>query len=112
MTKRLFFSLVFIISFVNAALAQTKVSGYVIDNTNQPVPYANVVFKDSKIGVVTDENGKFYIESSETYTAVIVSFMGYQTKEVPLPKAVNYNFKVTLSDGEALKEVVVFAAKT
>lgn len=112
MTKRLLLSLVFVISFVNTALAQTKVSGYVIDNTNQPVPYANVVFKDSKIGVVTDENGKFYIESSETYTAVIVSFMGYQTKEVPLPKAVNYNFKVTLSDGEALKEVVVFAGKT
>ena len=112
MTKRFLLSLVFIISFVNTALAQTKVSGYVIDNTNQPVPYANVIFKDSKIGVVTDENGKFYIESDQTFTAVIVSFMGYETKEVPLPKAVNYNFKVTLSDGEALKEVVVYAGKT
>lgn len=112
MTKKLLLSLLFISSFLSIAFAQTKVSGYVIDNTNQPIPYANVVFKDSKIGVVTDENGKFYIESSETYTAVIVSFMGYQTKEVPLPKAVNYNFKVTLSDGEALKEVVVFTGKT
>jgi Family of unknown function (DUF5686)/CarboxypepD_reg-like domain len=112
MTKKIFLSLVFISSFLNIAFAQTKVSGYVIDNTNQPVPYANVVFKDSKIGVVTDENGKFYIESDQIFSAVIVSFMGYETKEVLLPKAVNYNFKVTLSDGEALKEVVVFAGKT
>jgi hypothetical protein len=112
MTKKILLSLVFLSLFLNVAFAQTKVSGYVIDNTNQPVPYANVIFKNSKIGVVTDENGKFYIESDQTFTAIIVSFIGYQNKEVPLPKAVNYNFKVTLSDGEALKEVVIFAGKT
>ncbi|WP_396212335.1 DUF5686 family protein [Flavobacterium sp.] len=112
MTKKILLSLVLLSLFLNVAFAQTKVSGYVIDNTNQPVPYANVIFKNSKIGVVTDENGKFYIESDQTFTAIIVSFIGYQNKEVPLPKAVNYNFKVTLSDGEALKEVVIFAGKT
>ncbi len=112
MTKRLLLNIVFFTLFVYTSLAQTKVSGYVIDNTNQPIPYANVIFKNSKTGVVTDENGKFYIESPETFQAVIVSFMGYQTKEVPLPKAVNYNFKIQLSDGEALKEVVVFTGKT
>lgn len=92
--------------------AQTKVSGIVVDNTGQPVPYANVVFKDSNEGIVTNEDGRFYIESPQTYKALIVSFSGFETKEVPLPKAVNYDFKVTLSDGEKLKEVVVYSGKT
>ncbi len=93
-------------------LAQTKVSGMVVDNTNQPVPYANVVFKDSNQGTVTNEDGRFYIESPNTYKALVVSFVGFDTKIVPLPKAVNYDFKITLSDGEKLKEVVVYSGKT
>jgi hypothetical protein len=101
--------LLFVTAFV---FAQTKVSGIVVDNTNQPIPFANVVFKNSNEGIVTNEDGRFYIESPKTYTAVIVSFIGFQTKEVPLPKAVNYNFKIQLSEGEQLKEVVVYSGKT
>ena len=93
-------------------LAQTKVSGIVVDNTNQPVPYANVVFKNSSLGTVTNEDGRFYIESDKTYKTLVVSFMGFETKEIPLNKDVNYNFKVTLSDGNKLKEVVVYSGKT
>jgi hypothetical protein len=93
-------------------LAQTKVSGIVVDNTNQPVPYANVVFKNSSLGTVTNEDGRFYIESDKTYKTLVVSFMGFETKELPLTKDVNYNFKVTLSDGNKLKEVVVYSGKT
>ena len=93
-------------------LAQTKVSGIVVDNTNQPIPYANVVFKNSSLGTVTNEDGRFYIESDQTYKILVVSFMGFETKELPLTKDVNYNFKVTLSDGNKLKEVVVYSGKT
>lgn len=93
-------------------LAQTKVSGIVVDASNQPVPYANVVFKNSSTGTVTNEDGHFYIESDQTYRTLIVSFMGFETKEINLPKEVNYDFKVTLSDGNKLKEVVVYSGKT
>ncbi len=92
--------------------AQTKVSGIVLDDLDQPVAFANVYFKSSTIGVITNENGSFYIESSKKESAVVVSFMGYTTKEVPLPKSVNYNVKVQLESGVALNEVQVFAGKT
>jgi len=92
--------------------AQTKVSGMVVDNDNQPVPYANVVFKGTTEGVVTNEDGLFYIESQNTYKIIVVSFAGFETKEVVLPKAVNYDFKIKISDGEKLKEVVIFTGKT
>jgi len=110
--KKVLFSLIFLLGFLVPVLAQTKVSGMVVDSNNQPVPYANVVFKDSNQGIVTNEDGRFYIESPKTYTALVVSFVGFDTKEVPLTKAVNYDFKIQLSDGEKLKEVVVYSGKT
>ncbi|MBK8599489.1 MAG: carboxypeptidase-like regulatory domain-containing protein [Flavobacterium sp.] len=110
MKKSLFLLLFAIISPM--LFAQTKVSGVVVDNTNQPIPYANVIFKNSTQGTVTNEDGRFYLESDKTYKILQVSFMGFETKEVPLTKDVNYNFKVTLSDGQKLKEVVVYAGKT
>lgn len=92
--------------------AQTKVSGMVIDNDNKPVPYANVVFKGTSEGVVTNEDGRFYIESQQAHKIIVVSFAGFETKEVVLPKAVNYDFKIKISDGEKLQEVVIFSGKT
>ncbi|HLF51584.1 DUF5686 and carboxypeptidase-like regulatory domain-containing protein, partial [Flavobacterium sp.] len=110
MKKKIFLGLLLMLT--NFILAQTKVSGIVVDNENNPVPFANVIFKGSQEGIVTNEDGRFYIESQKTYTAIIVSFAGFETKEVPLPKAVNYDFTVKISDGEKLKEVVIFAGKT
>ncbi len=92
--------------------AQTKVSGIVVDNDNHPVPYANVVFKGTTEGVVTNEDGRFYIESQLTHKVIVVSFAGFETKEVVLPKAVNYDFKIKISDGVKLQEVVIFTGKT
>lgn len=109
--KNRFFQILilFITSFI---FAQTKVSGIVVDKSGLPIPFANVVFKNSKQGIVTNEDGHFYIESPNKYTALIVSFVGYETKEVPLTKSINYNFKIVLSDGESLKEIVIYTGKT
>ncbi len=104
--------LCFLLGFIVSGFSQTKVSGIVIDDTNLPVPYANVVFKGSNVGIVTNEDGRFYIESDKTYNTLVVSFVGFETKEVPLTKAVNYDFKIKLGAGETLNEVVIFSGKT
>jgi hypothetical protein len=106
------FCLFFLLLYSATLLAQTKVSGLVFDNTNQPVPYANVIFKGSKVGVNTDENGKFYLQSDLNYRAIEISFVGYTTKEILLTKPVTYDLKVILSDGEVLNEVVIYSGKT
>ena len=93
-------------------MAQTKVSGVVVDDTNTSIPYANVYFKGTSEGVITDENGKFYLESKNTYTEVEVSFVGFAPKEVKLNGTSNYNLTVKLSEARELKEVVLYAGKT
>ena len=112
MKKAYFLSLFFILYFTNTLTAQTKVSGVVVDKKNQPISFANILFKDSNEGVVSNEDGHFYIESNKSYTTLLVSFVGFTTREYDLQKPVSYNVKIILNEEEVLKEVVVYAGKT
>jgi hypothetical protein len=93
------------------AFTQTKVSGIVVDESGVPGAFANVVFKNSTEGTITNDDGRFYLESAEDYSILSVSFMGYQTEEVTLEASVNYNLEITLLEGEQLDEVVVYVGK-
>ncbi|WP_372937773.1 DUF5686 family protein [Seonamhaeicola sp.] len=105
MNIRLLNLLFFFVSFI--ALSQTKVSGYVYDEYNEPVSFANVIFQGSTIGTTTNENGKFYLESDETWEALTISFIGYETLIIPLEKKVNYNLKFILKEEAAQLDAVV-----
>ena len=100
--KKLFILFIFF-ALTHNCFAQTKVSGVVVDSSNEPIPFANLVFKGSTTGVVSGEDGKFYIESPENHTSLLVSFVGFPTQEVKLLKQVNYDFKIILKEGNGLK---------
>ncbi|MGJ5641851.1 DUF5686 family protein [Formosa sp. S-31] len=93
-------------------LAQTKVSGYVYDQNREPVAYANVIFKGSSQGTITNEEGRFYMESGDNWSALTVSFVGYHTEEFPLKKGANYKLEIVLEEEAAeLDQVVIVAGK-
>ena len=112
--KSKFPKLFFVVLLMTAQLllAQTKVSGVVVDKTNQPIPFATIVFKKTNIGVVANEDGRFYIESPQKHSVLVVSSAGFSEREIYLEEAVVYNFKVKLNEAESLNEVVVFTGKT
>lgn len=94
------------------AHAQTKVSGYVFDEYNEPIAYANILFKGSTEGTTSNENGRFYLESDEKWDTLIVSFIGYELLEIPLPKSVNFDLKFILKEeASSLDEVVIITGK-
>jgi len=112
MKKKILFLLVVFIAFTACLSAQTKVSGIVLDEGNEPIPYANVYFKGTAEGVITDENGKFYLESQNTYREIQISFVGYESKDIQLQKQSTYDLKVVLGEGQMLNEVVLYSGKT
>lgn len=112
MKRGIFYLILVFFGIANSILGQTKVSGVVLDKTNQPVPFANIVFKDSNVGTMSNEDGRFYIESSKNYTALIVTSVGFSDQELVLNKLVNYDFKVIMDSAEALNEVTIFTGKT
>ncbi|MDE3743729.1 DUF5686 family protein [Maribacter polysaccharolyticus] len=108
--NRFFFP--FFMFFTIVALSQTKVEGKVVDEFGEPIPFADILFKGSTEGMVTDENGNFYLESDTTYDVLVVSYMGFETQEIMLPARVNYKLRIVLLESsEQLGEVVVFGGK-
>jgi len=99
--------------FISAFLfGQTKVGGKVSDEFGEPIAFANVIFKNSKEGVITDENGNFYFESKENYATLVVSYVGFEKKEITLKSGTNTGLKIKLQSGTTLKEVVIYTGKT
>ena len=104
------YRLTLIFLFIQAAIfSQIKISGTVVDEQKKSVPFANIVFENSIVGTVSDENGKFYLESDENFSEVEVSFIGYETKNVSI-KSRDFNLKIILKKSDnQLKEVVVYS---
>ena len=95
-----------------SVVSQTKVNGYIFDEANEPVAYANVIFQGTSIGTISDENGKFYLEDSENHETLIISFISYKTQTIPLGQRINYDFKIILEeDVSALDEVLIVSGK-
>lgn len=112
MKKSIILFLFFLFAITTTVFAQTKVSGVVLDKLNQPIPFANVAFKNSNEGVVSNEDGIFYLESSKTYKTIVLTSVGFSDREIDLEKSVNYNLKIQLKNIESLNEVVVYRGKT
>ncbi|MDO1502524.1 DUF5686 family protein [Winogradskyella maritima] len=94
------------------AWSQTKVGGVVSDENGVPVAFANVIFKGSTIGVITNENGRFYLESDDNWEAITISFLGYETLQFELPQRVNFDLTFTLKEvTESLDQVVIVTGK-
>ena len=109
MIKKIITVLLLILPFF--LVAQVRVSGVIIDEQNETIPFANVVFKGTTVGTVSDENGKFYLESDKIYTELEVSFLGYQKKTITV-KRIDYNLIIVLAEeANQLKEVVLYSGK-
>lgn len=89
-------------------VAQTtakKISGVVVDQQGLPLIGASVLVKGTNIGTMTDLDGVFILPASGNSTTILVSFIGYTTKEVVAND--QKNRIVLTEDANELKEVVV-----
>lgn len=89
------------------------VSGKVIDENGQPLPYANVVLMslpDSAFvsGTISDEDGTFTLETTSENQVVKISSIGYKTICKPVTPA-NIGMVRLVPDTQQLGEVVVKA---
>jgi TonB-linked SusC/RagA family outer membrane protein len=85
---------------------QIQVSGTVTDQEGTPLPGANIVEKGTTNGVTADFDGNFSIEIDNDNAVLVVSYIGYATKDVPLNGQTSIT--VILEESSAgLDEVVV-----
>src|SRR5579872_4555531 len=90
------------------AIAQTRtLSGKIIDSKGQPIPFATIRVKGTKIGVSADADGNYAIKVDPSQT-LIVTGAGLTTTEVVAPTSNTFNITVALKDA-SMTEVVVTA---
>jgi outer membrane receptor protein involved in Fe transport len=92
-----------------AIFAQTKLTGKVVDETNQPLPGASLVVKGTKTGASTDFDGNFSIETSVSGGILQVSFVGYETTSVTFKGSANLGTIALKPSAESLDEIVITA---
>src|SRR5699024_3153365 len=70
----------------NTALAQqATVQGTVTDSqTGETMPGVNVIIKGTTTGTATSSDGTYSMVVSSLSDTLMVSFIGYQTQEVPI----------------------------
>ena len=80
-SKRAFFVALFSMLAIGA-MAQSKVTGTVLDKAGESVIGASVVVKGTTIGTTTGVDGSFTLQSVPQNGTLQVSFLGYKTVEV------------------------------
>lgn len=110
MKKRILI-IVLLFSAIAFAQVKVKVGGKIVDTSGEPIAFADVFFKGSTKGTISDENGKFYLESNVGYATLVVNFLGFDSKEIPL-KAQNFNMIIVLKEEAAkLNAIEIFSGK-
>lgn len=94
-----------------AIFSQVEVSGKIVDTQNQPIAFANVLFKNSTQGVYTDDDGNFLLESDKNYTHIIISFVGFKNKEIKLSSRIMRDLRITLEEDAATLDEVEIVSK-
>jgi hypothetical protein len=103
-------SIIFLLISVTVS-SQVKISGNVVDKNNESIPFANVVFENSIIGTVSDENGRFYLETEKNFETVEISFIGYETKKFQISRR-DFDLKIVLIEAsDQLDEVVIYSGR-
>jgi hypothetical protein len=92
---------------------KTVIKGIVVDaKTGDPLPFVSVFLKSTTIGTITDNQGKYSIETNVPANNIVFSFIGYQTESRTISQGIEQtiNIRLTLSL-ITLDEVIVNPAR-
>ena len=101
----LLFLCLFFLASPTYAQGGFAVKGVVVDKTGFPLPGTNVMEKGTTNGTITDLDGNFSLTVAKKGATLVISFIGFDTKEVVVK---DKNLNITLEeDSKLLNEVVV-----
>jgi len=93
-------------------VADIAITGTITDQlTGQPLESVSINVKGTTKGTVTDRNGAFKLSVENSDAVLLISLVGYQTKEVKVGGMVNFQIGLS-SNTQALNEVVVIGYGT
>lgn len=118
MIKNLFYHFILLLPLISLS-QEFRVNGYVKDDNNNPIAYANVLMTslgESKTanGTSTDESGYFIIENLKSGDYILkISFLGFKSysTRVELDRNIHFDTVILEENLEALDGVTVVAKR-
>ncbi len=109
--RRISLSILMMLFAANLVMAQTTISGTIIDaKTKEPLIGVSVQVKNKVIGTITDIKGKFEFNTSTPLPFVlVVSSIGYSSQEINVT-AESTNINISLEEQSIVGQEVVVAA--
>lgn len=104
------FTIAFMFMLPLGLMAQT-VKGKVSDESGIALPYMNVLVKGTSTGTTTNDAGEFSLTVKSLPVTIVVSSIGYTSKEVKVTSNVFLNI-VIAEGGESLGEIIVTGSRT
>jgi len=105
--KILMYSLLFV--FPLAILGQT-ISGKITDASGQGLPFINILEKGTTNGITSEMSGAFSLTVKQLPTTLVVSSIGFMTKEVKVTESTFLTI-VVKEDNVSLEEIVVIGSR-
>src|SRR5690625_6689380 len=100
-----------LVVFTISAYAQIDISGIVTDTDGEALIGVNIQIRGSTTGTTTDFEGNFQLDNVAEDATIILSYVGYETKTVPVEGQTQMNIVLT-SNVEMLDEIVVIGYGT
>ena len=88
----------------NLEIKKGYLTGIITDESGEVMIGANVMWKGTALGTVTDIDGRFILKNSKS-SRLVVSYIGYETQEVDVSNLASVG--IALEPGQLLDEVVV-----
>jgi outer membrane cobalamin receptor len=107
-----FKNLLFVVMlFVSATvLGQTKITGTVVDESNQSLPGASILEKGTMNGTETDFDGKFSLNTTSNSGVLVVSFIGYKTVELSFSSTKSNVGTIQLEEGGSILDEIIITS--
>jgi len=106
MKKNYFISIVFV--FIAYGCMNAQITGTVTDSDGAPLVGASIVKQGTSVGTTTDFDGNFTFDDAALGDILIVSYIGYETKNVVINNTV---MRIVLTSGVALAEVIIIGSR-
>ncbi len=107
-TKKLQLKILLLLALFTSicSFAQLRIDGVVSSSDGTPLPGANIVEKGTTNGVTADFDGNFLIDVFNNNSILLVSYIGFSTKEVTINDQSTINI-ILEENAAGLEEVVV-----
>ncbi|RAJ08749.1 TonB-linked SusC/RagA family outer membrane protein [Chitinophaga skermanii] len=83
-----------------------EITGRIYNTRNEPLPYASVQVKGTKLGALTDTKGAFVLKNVKVGDVLVVSYIGCITKEATITEDKEYFFQLADTKNQ-LDQVII-----